>query len=404
MAVVDLLAGTAGSGADGPQEGVAIALSGGGYRAMLFHTGVLWRLGQLGFFQDRPINQSKSGIATPVGRLERISSVSGGSITSAVLALALDRLESSSGPEFDLPFIENVVTPIRRLASTTLAGSSPNGIFQFLKNALLPGGVSAHIGAAYRNILFGQKTLQDLPDRIRFTFNASNLQSGALWRFSKPFMRDWRVGEIRNPGLPLATVVTASSAFPPMLAPLMLSLNDADYIPHSGDAASDIQRPPFTTSPTLADGGVYDNLGLETCYKRYRTLLVSNAGKPFTHQAKVRSNSVSIGSRCLDMVDAQVISLRKRLLIDALTSGERTGAFWDIQQDISVHKCPSALPCPPDRTRQLASVPTDLAAKDKVLQERFINWGYAVSDASLRAWFNTELARPNGFPYPTSAV
>ena len=52
---------------DRPEEGMALCLSGGGFRAMLFHTGALWRLNELGFL---PI-------------LKRISSVSGGSIIGA---------------------------------------------------------------------------------------------------------------------------------------------------------------------------------------------------------------------------------------------------------------------------------------------------------------------------------
>jgi hypothetical protein len=32
---------------DLPKPGVALCLSGGGYRAMLFHLGVLWRLNKL---------------------------------------------------------------------------------------------------------------------------------------------------------------------------------------------------------------------------------------------------------------------------------------------------------------------------------------------------------------------
>jgi hypothetical protein len=34
----------------------------------------------------------------------------------------------------------------------------------------------------------------------------------------------------------------------------------------------------------LTDGGVYDNLGLETAYKRCRTLLVSDAGQPLSSE------------------------------------------------------------------------------------------------------------------------
>ncbi|WP_221441891.1 patatin-like phospholipase family protein [Luteimonas sp. MC1825] len=400
MSIAELLAESAGPGADTPKQGVAIALSGGGYRAMLFHTGVLWRLGQLGFFQDKPLEHNVAGVTSQVGRLERISSVSGGSITAAVLALALERLEHTSAAAFDGAFKEHVVGPVRQLAGKNLAGTKPSGAFQVIKDIVMPGRVSEHISAAYRRELFGDKTLQDLPDRVRFVINASNLQSGALWRFSKPFMRDWKVGEVPNPRVSLADAVAASSAFPPVLAPALLSLKESDYSPNSGDPRQGLQRAPFTTNPTLADGGVYDNLGLETCFKRYKTLFVSNAGKPFSPEPTVKSNWVSIGRRCLDVVDTQVLNLRKRLLMQALVSGERTGAFWDIEHDIGVHQCAGALPCPQNKTALLAQVPTDLAHKDGALQECLINWGYAVTDAAVRTWFNKTLLAPGGFPYP----
>ena len=32
-----------------PEEGIALCLSGGGYRAMLFHLGALWRLNEFGY-------------------------------------------------------------------------------------------------------------------------------------------------------------------------------------------------------------------------------------------------------------------------------------------------------------------------------------------------------------------
>jgi NTE family protein len=33
------------------------------------------------------------------------------------------------------------------------------------------------------------------------------------------------------------------------------------------------------------------------------------------------------------------------------------------------------------------------------IQERLINWGYAICDAALRTWFDAGLAQPAGFPY-----
>lgn len=59
------------------EAGIALCLSGGGYRAMLFHVGVLWRLNELGYLP----------------KLDRISSVSGGSITSGVLGLSWSYLD-----------------------------------------------------------------------------------------------------------------------------------------------------------------------------------------------------------------------------------------------------------------------------------------------------------------------
>lgn len=384
-----------------PGNGVAIALSGGGYRAMLFHTGALWRLGQLGFFAGAPLARidPTTGAQHVVGQLERISSVSGGSILSGVFALAYSHLAGPRGTAFDAPYVAHVVAPIRKLASVNLAGWNVPGAFQVIKDVLLPGRVSAHIATAYDRHLYNGKTLQDLPDAPRFVFNASNLQSGALWRFSKKYMRDWRVGEVPSPTLPMAKVIAASSAFPPILAPCVLSLKDEAYTPASGGTGKDnLQHAPYTTRPTLADGGVYDNLGLETCYKRYRTLFVSNAGKPFERTPSVKSNWLSIGNRCLDVMDNQVLAQRKRMLVQAFVAGQRFGAFWDIEQSIAVHRCGSALPCPSARTQLLAQVPTDLAEKSGELQEHLINWGYAVTDAAVRGWFNP--GYPAGtFPY-----
>lgn len=381
---------------------VAIALSGGGYRAMLFHTGVLWRLGQWGFFSGRPlVRLDDAGHSVDVGPLARVSSVSGGSLVSAMLGLAYPNLRALAGTAFDDAFQNEVVTPVRRLAGITLAGKSALGAWQVIKNVFLPGSVNEHIARAYDRHLYRGKTLQDLPDDVRFVINASNLQSGALWRFSRPFMRDWRVGEVRNPRVPLAVAVGASSAFPPVLAPAELSLRETDYTPQSGDG---LQHAPFTTHPTLADGGVYDNLGLETCFKRCMTLFVSNAGKPFEPLPSPSRNWASIGARCIDVMDNQVLAQRKRLLVDALRSQQRYGAFWDIQQDIAKHPCQPRLPCPPARTLQLATVDTDLARKASALQERLINWGYASADAAVRSWFNARYPAATDFPYPAAKV
>lgn len=60
-----------------PDHGLGLCLSGGGYRAMLFHLGALLRLNEAGL----------------LARVDRVSSVSGGSITAATLGLRWTELE-----------------------------------------------------------------------------------------------------------------------------------------------------------------------------------------------------------------------------------------------------------------------------------------------------------------------
>jgi NTE family protein len=57
------------------------------------------------------------------------------------------------------------------------------------------------------------------------------------------------------------------------------------------------------------------------------------------------------------------------------------------------------LPCPADQTLRLAELPTRLKALSQAEQECLINWGYAVTDAALRAHVIPGLALPAGFPF-----
>lgn len=365
-----------------PDEGTGLCLSGGGYRAMVFHLGALWRLYEAGLLED----------------LRRISSVSGGSITAGVLALKWRKLSFDPSRVRD-DFVAEVVAPVRRLAGETIDAES------IILGIVLPGRISDKVAAAYEEHLFGKASLQDLPDEPRFVFNATNVQSGVLWRFMKPYMRDYRVGEVRSPTIPLARAVAASSAFPPVLSPVEMRLDPASFTPKSGD---DLQRPPFTSKVMLTDGGVYDNLGLETVWKCLRTVLVSDGGGKFEAEEEPKSDWAQHSLRVLDLIDSQVRALRKRQLIDSYEAkpgdaAHRNGAYWGIRTDIAKYGLADALPCPPARTMDLARTPTRLQRLDDERQERLINWGYAVCDAALRAHVAQGLAK-GAFPYPQSAV
>ena len=368
--------------AGGPRPGIALCLSGGGYRAMIFHLGGLLRLNQLGFLK----------------KLARVSSVSGGSLTAGVLALAWKNLSfDENGVAGNL---EPLLTrPIRQLANNTIDQGA------IIKGMLLPRlSISDEVTEAYRKHLFGKATLQDLPaddEGPRFVINATNVQSKVLWRFSRPFMGDYRVGLIRNPTTELAAAVAASSAFPPILSPAQLNLDPSAFDP---DTPAVLTDKAYRTNVVLTDGGVYDNLGLETAWKSYDTILVSDGGGAADDETDPERDWARHAYRILSLIDNQVRSLRKRQVIDSYKQSVRKGTYWGIRTNIADYGLPNAINCPFDRTIKLAAVATRLKALDATVQEKIINWGYAVCDAALRRHVDGTLPVPVALPYPDAGV
>ena len=361
------------------EPGVALCLSGGGYRAMIFHVGAIWRLNELRYLP----------------KLDRVSSVSGGSITAGVLGLNWPRLQFDADG-FATNLDEQFVQPLRKLASKTIdKGAVIGGI-------LLPGTISDRVAGAYRKHVFGKASLQNLPDRPRFVINATNFQTGALWRFSKPYMADYRVGMVRNPKVELAVAVAASSAFPPILSPVQLHLDPDSFDPAE---RGPLHEPPYTTDVVLSDGGVYDNLGLETVWKRYITILVSDGGGKMGAQPKPKHDWARHAYRALGVIDTQVRNLRKRQVVAGYLNGDREGTYWGIRSHIGDYGPPAgSLPVPDASALRLAQTATRLAEMDDTLQERLINWGYAICDAGMRRWVEPDAPAPADFPYPAAGV
>ena len=361
--------------ATAPADGIGLCLSGGGYRAMIFHVGVLWRL-------------LDSGVLTS---LTRISSVSGGSITAAALALAWPAILREGLDGFKARF----VAPVRAMADTTIQTEAVLG------GLFLPGSIAGRVAHAYGAHLLGEHSLQDLPDTPRFVFNATNLETGSLFRFEKPYARDYRVGRIAAPSFRLADVVAASSAFAPFLSPFVLDVAPGDFAPvDSGEIADDR----FREQIALSDGGVYDNLGLQTVWSSCHTVFVSDGGQRLADDPAPHTDWARHMLRVLDVIDHQVRNLRKQQVVGALEAGDRKGAYWGVRTDIADYALSDALACPHDATMELAAIATGLKRLPAVQQERLINWGYAVTDAALRRHYDTGIPTPGEFPYPASGI
>lgn len=376
-----------------PTEGIGLALSGGGFRATLFHVGALWRLNEFGYLR----------------KLARISSVSGGSIASAWLGACWSKLDFD-GAGVAQNFVETYALPLRAFASKNL------DVWIILSGLLNPfSSIGEQLIQTYRNDLFGNLTLGDLPDTPDFSIHASNAQSGVLFRFSKKEMGDYRVGSLKNPKLELAVAVAASSAFPPFLSPVTLKLSGGGLQPGK---YSDLNKEPYKSNVVLMDGGVYDNLGLESIQKYYSTILVSDAGGKMVPRPKPNLFWGIQAFRVLNMMDNQVRALRKRQVLDlftmpgnltkldahadatALKFVARKGTYWGTYVDIADYDLEHTLDCPSDKTLLLAEQPTRLRKFPDNIQMRLINWGYAVCDAAMRKYVDPRLPDNAKFPYP----
>ena len=156
-----------------PESGIGLCLSGGGYRAMLFHVGALWRLNELGYLEAAepaspasPAARSAGGARSAVGQLEFTGGPGGPS--------GRRQPEGTRGRRRSVA---------RRQHPSTCPRSSPACCCRARRSAqprrrLPPPPVRRRdpAGPAERR------------GRPRFVINATNLQSGVLWRFSRPYM------------------------------------------------------------------------------------------------------------------------------------------------------------------------------------------------------------------------
>jgi NTE family protein len=347
-------------GSEGVEPGLALALSGGGFRATLFHIGAGWRLLELGVLTQ----------------LNRFSSVSGGSIYAGVLASSWDSL--SRNPTLEM-YQRLVVDPLRQFCRRDIDTVSIG------EGLLAPwSSVGDAVTTKYAASLL-KISLNQLPHAPLFVFNSTNLQTGRSFRFSKAYMGDYLIGLISKPAVPLAKVVAASSAFPPFLSPVIL---DKPGMFQNVPGAQFNADPNYTQTIYLSDGGVYDNLGLETVWNRYQTVLVSDAGAPFGFGTRVETDWVKQSLRALDVATDQARGLRKRALIDDFTRGVRSGTYWGIATEIGEYQLragQAALPCADVVVKPLAAIRTRLNPFSDEEQEQLINWGYALCDAAIRA-------------------
>ena len=127
--------------------------------------------------------------------------------------------------------------------------------------------------AEYENTLFRGNSVHHLPSQPRFSFTATSLQSGVLWRFAKDYAADWRVGRWS----PNFIAVRSARQWCPRryLSPAYV---DVPKMLSSLSRAGDLSGDGFHPTPLSYRWGHPRNLGLEPIWKTYPTILVSDGG------------------------------------------------------------------------------------------------------------------------------
>ena len=349
-----------------------LALSGGGFRATLFHLGAMWRLNELSLLPT----------------IARIAAVSGGSLLSGVIAARWSRLAFHNGIAAN--FHEEVVRPIWNFCSmnvdvtTTLSG-------------LL---VGTHIlERYYRRHLVGDSTLQDMPDYPEFVFNAAHIETGRNWAFSKSCMRTYRLGTVDHPDVQLSNVIAASSAMPPFFPPLILKLNPDDF--RRSQYADLFDRVGWKRKVSLTDGGVYDNLGVHSI-RDFKTLLISDASGPLETIKSLPMLRWFFQRvlRPIDIAVEQTRALRRRSIIEQFQNGDRSGALWSVTTDVRSYPVTSPFAVRKEWVSQVSSIRTRLNSFTDEEKSRLINWGYLQCDLSIRSYYRSSVDPPSSLPFP----
>ena len=354
---------------------VALALSGGGVRAAVFHCGVLQRLALDGLLE----------------RTTFVSTVSGGSlVTGLVVCRNGHRWPTSE------QFLDSVLPQVAEcLTTATLQWSYAWRSFA-LPWRLAQG--RAHILAKRLEAQWGiAGSLQRLPPEPRWFINATCYETGKNWRFSQPRMGDYLTHYVLKPDVPISDAIAASAAVPGLIGPLVVRSGGYQWNRYEGRELVPTSTP--FKRYELWDGGVYDNLGVEPLFKSgggfregFDLLLVSDASAPLSMDPRTLKRMIKPGHRTLRLVDVatdQVRGLRSRAVVTQFMRAENSGAYFRIGNTVEQVYSAARRSAPEgdflsaEDVKREAAFPTTLRRLTLSEFSRLRRHGFEVADATL---------------------
>jgi len=374
---------------------IGLALSGGGFRATVFHLGMLARLAEENCLEDVTFISTVSGGSLCAGLIYAQSGwgwPSSGHMKDAALPKARELLTTQ---DLELGLIERVLR-------------SPLHLFETKANEL----------SALMQERWGiTAKLHDLAPQPRWLINATCYETGKDWRFEHFRMGDYKFGYTFDTNIPLSDAMAASAGFPGLIGALTLNTRPYSWFKYTDkskelkeptDPDSDMKRTTVSITPPypkvhLWDGGAYDNLGLESLHnfiEGWREgvdfLVVSDAS------GKSGPEAYQIGPKALlrmitgIMMD-QIRSLRARAIWERFINHKDAGGFFQIgntckgvlenagRQDDVARLCPQCMSA--EEARLAAATPTMIRRLTQEEFERLFRHGFEVADYTLYGYY-----------------
>ena len=358
---------------------IALALSGGGSRAMAFHLGCLRALHETGL----------------LSRVTVISSVSGGSVLAALYCSQPgdfsdfeQKVREVLARGFVGPALKTVLTTSEGLkAVAAVIPLAADRLAAFIVRLILKLALQS-VGRNNRWLrelplrrwasrttilqrtfskLFGGRKLPELrADRPRLIIVACELRAKAAFYFTAERLHCWRYGSANSSNVEIAHAVAASASYPVMLPAL------DERMTFEKDGKSAVRR------VILTDGGVYDNLGLAPLWPdrdpsisldagQFDRIIACRAG----YGLEVSDSAAFMPSRmaaAFESVHARSQNLATNRLFDL----QRAGRIQNILLPyLGQDDCRLAVPPEDLVTRErIAGYPTDFSA----MPDEWIDW------------------------------
>ncbi|MCF7791929.1 MAG: patatin-like phospholipase family protein [Victivallales bacterium] len=300
---------------------IGIAFSGGGIRAILFHSGVLHNLARHGLLEN----------------IKVISSVSGGSIFVGLLySMNNGRWPTSKEYMINIfPFLRQIFCNL----------SIARYWYHHLANPLywnyLPKRAN-FLGVTLRELWNIKGNLNELPEYPKWFIAATVSKNGKKWVFNRDYIGSKELGFAKPEDTALSEAIAASTAYPGIVGPFQLKTKKYTWykdIPYSNSDKNKIVQPDNSIY-YFYDGGLFDNLGCDSLFKKFGeelideidSIIVSDACAPLSQEWFSKWKPLSRTKKMVDMILVNTDILRIRWMREYIEKNRSLGVLYRIDR------------------------------------------------------------------------